>query len=58
MNIRINNKCLQMVRLLPVLVNELGETEGASVYNWYLKSYNLRPDSIAPDFIRREIIGR
>ena len=46
-----------MRTIFNVLVKELGEAEGRSIFEWYCRTYNVTISDDAPASVRREVLG-
>lgn len=50
-------KSISMRIIFSALVNELGSTEGRSVFEWYCQTYNVTITDEAPSRVAFEVLG-
>jgi hypothetical protein len=53
----IDMKSISMRIIFSALVNELGSTEGRSVFEWYCQTYNVTITDEAPSRVAFEVLG-
>lgn len=50
-------KTVSMRTIFAALTNELGATEGKSIFEWYCKTYNVTIADNAPERVAAEVLG-
>lgn len=50
-------KTITMRAIFSALVRECGPTEGASIFEWYCRTYGVTITDNAPDSVKREVLG-
>ena len=53
----MDSPIITMRTIFAVLTKELGEEKGRDVFAWYCTTYGVSIADVAPDSVRREVLG-